>query len=176
VKYSLDSDNKLLYRINIILFISFNQGAFMRLTRAGEYAVRCVLYLASKGVGTICSRKQIAAEMDIPDQFLGKIAQQLARSGFLEIVQGAKGGFKLAVAPENITLLDVVEAVIGEIFLNDCVIRPESCQRSRACAVHQVWGKARSQLRDTLREATFASLLIEDSCVIPLERAGNDVS
>jgi DNA-binding IscR family transcriptional regulator len=134
VKYSLDSDNKLLYRINIILFISFNQGAFMRLTRAGEYAVRCVLYLASKGVGTICSRKQIAAEMDIPDQFLGKIAQQLARSGFLEIV------------------------------------------RSRACAVHQVWGKARSQLRDTLREATFASLLIEDSCVIPLERAGNDVS
>jgi len=146
----------------------------MRLTRAGEYAVRCVLYLASKGVGIICSRKRIAAEMDIPDQFLGKIAQQLARSGFLEIVQGAKGGYKLAVTPENLTLLDVVEAVIGEIFLNDCVIRPESCQRSQACSVHQVWENARSQLRDTLREATFASLLTEDSCVIPLDRAGNN--
>ena len=146
----------------------------MRLTRAGEYAVRCVLYLASKGVGIICNRKQIAAEMDIPDQFLGKIAQQLARAGFLEIVQGAKGGLKLAVAPQNLTLLDVVEAVIGEIFLNDCVIRPESCRRSQACTVHQVWETARSQLRDTLREATFASLLTEDSCVIPLYRAGNN--
>ena len=146
----------------------------MRLTRAGEYAVRCVLYLASKGVGIICNRKQIAAEMDIPDQFLGKIAQQLARSGFLEIVQGAKGGLKLAVAPQNLTLLDVVEAVIGEIFLNDCVIRPESCQRSQACSVHRVWEKARSQLRDTLQEATFASLLTEDSCVVPLHRAGNN--
>jgi Rrf2 family protein len=142
----------------------------MRLTRAGEYAVRCVLYLASKGVGIICNRKQIAAEMDIPDQFLGKIAQQLARAGFLEIVQGARGGFKLAVAPENLSLLDVVEVVIGEIYLNDCVIRPESCQRSQACSVHQVWEKARNQLRDTLRTATFASLLTEDSCVIPLDR------
>ena len=142
----------------------------MRLTRAGEYAVRCVLYLASKGVGIICNRKQIAAEMDIPDQFLGKIAQQLARAGFLEIVQGARGGFKLAVAPENLSLLDVVEVVIGEIYLNDCVIRPESCQRSQACSVHQVWEKARNQLRDTLRTATFASLLTDDSCVIPLDR------
>jgi len=147
---------------------------FMRLTRAGEYAVRCILYLASKETDVICNRKLIAAEMAIPDQFLGKIAQQLARSRFLEIVQGAKGGLKLVVAPENLTLLDVVEAVIGEIFLNDCVIRPESCQRSQACSVHQVWENARSQLRDTLRKATFASLLTEDSCVIPLDRVGNN--
>jgi Rrf2 family protein len=144
----------------------------MRLTRAGEYAVRCVLYLASQGVSVVCNRKQIAAEMDIPDQFLGKIAQQLARSGFLEIVQGAKGGLKLVVSPEHLSLLDVVEAVIGEIFLNDCVMRPESCQRSQACSVHQIWDKARSQLRDTLRAATFASLLEMDSCVVPFDQAG----
>lgn len=139
----------------------------MRLTRAGEYAVRCVLYLTSRGTGVVCNRKQIAAEMDIPDQFLGKIAQQLARSGFVEIVQGAKGGLKLAVAPEKLTLLDVVEAVIGEIFLNDCVIRPESCERSQACAVHHIWEKARSQLRDTLHNATFASLLEDNDCYVP---------
>ena len=136
----------------------------MRLTRAGEYAVRCVLYLASNGTGVVCNRKQIAAEMDIPDQFLGKIAQQLARSGFIDIVQGAKGGLKLAVEPEKVSLLDVVEAVIGEIYLNDCVVRPESCQRSRACSVHLIWEKARSQLRETLQDATFASLLTDGQC------------
>jgi Rrf2 family protein len=141
----------------------------MRLTRAGEYAVRCVLYLSSQGQGVVCNRKQIAAEMDIPDQFLGKIAQQLARSGILEIVQGARGGLKLTASPEHLSLLDVVEAVIGEIFLNDCVMRPESCRRSRACSVHQIWDKARNQLRDTLRQATFSSLLKEDSCVIPFD-------
>ncbi len=137
----------------------------MRLTRAGEYAVRCVLHLASQGQGTLCARKDVAERMDIPDQFLGKIAQQLARAGLIEIVQGARGGLRLVVPPDQVTLLDVVEAVIGEIFLNDCVMRPESCDRSHACAVHCVWAKAKDQLRRTLEEATFAVLLKENDCM-----------
>jgi Rrf2 family protein len=127
----------------------------MRLTRAGEYAVRCVLYLSALKNGVVASRKEIAREMDIPDQFLGKIAQQLSRAGFLEIVQGPKGGFRLLISPDKMSLLDVVEAVIGEIFLNDCLMRPDSCSRSHTCAVNRVWEKARNQLRDTLRENTF---------------------
>lgn len=139
----------------------------MRLTRAGEYAVRCILYLSGKEEGSVVSRKEITREMDIPDQFLGKIAQQLARSGFIEIVQGAKGGYRLLMSPEQITLLDVVEAVIGEIFLNDCIMRPDSCARSASCSVNVVWEKARTRLRDTLREATFDTLLKEPSCMNP---------
>lgn len=137
----------------------------MRLTRAGEYAVRCVLHLASRGQGTLCARRDVAQRMDIPGQFLGKIAQQLARAGLIEIVQGARGGLRLVVAPDQVTLLDVVEAVIGEIFLNDCVMRPESCDRSHACAVHCVWAKAKDQLRRTLEEATFAVLLKQNDCM-----------
>jgi Rrf2 family transcriptional regulator, iron-sulfur cluster assembly transcription factor len=137
----------------------------MRLTRAGEYAVRCVLHLASQGQGTLCARKAVAERMDIPDQFLGKIAQQLARAGLIEIVQGARGGLRLIVPPGQVTLLDVVEAVIGEIFLNDCVLRPESCDRSHACAVHCVWAEAKDQLRRTLEKATFAALLKQNDCM-----------
>jgi Rrf2 family protein len=139
----------------------------MRLTRAGEYAVRCVLYLTGRGKGVLIPRKEIAREMEIPDQFLGKIAQQLAKAGVIEIVQGARGGFRLLRPPEEITLLEVVEAVIGEIFLNDCIINPDSCRRVPTCAVHVVWEKARSQLRDTLRGATFAQLLADTTCLDP---------
>lgn len=137
----------------------------MRLTRAGEYAVRCVLHLASKGQGTLCARREVAERMDIPDQFLSKIAQQLARAGVIEIVQGARGGLRLVVPPGQVTLLQVVEAVIGEIFLNDCVLRPDSCTRSHACAVHCVWAEAKDQLRRTLERATFARLLEENDCM-----------
>ncbi len=137
----------------------------MRLTRAGEYAVRCVLYLADRGAGQVVSRKQIAMEMDIPPHFLSKIAQQLAREGIIEIVQGARGGFRLIAAPEEVTLLQVVEAVIGEIFLNDCVIRADACHRSYACSVHNIWEDARTQLREFLSQATFAKLLKESSCI-----------
>lgn len=114
----------------------------MRLTRAGEYAVRCALYLAYQGEGVTTSRREIARVMDIPNQFLSKIAPQLAKAQIIEIIQGAKGGYRLIISPDKLTMLDVVEAVIGEIFLNDCVIRPETCQRAPACSAHQVWEKS----------------------------------
>ena len=138
----------------------------MRLTRAGEYAVRCVLCLARKGRDELVSRQEVAACGDIPSHFLAKIAQQLSRAGFIEIQQGAKGGYRLLVSPEKLTLLDVIEAIIGEIYLNDCVLRPASCNASSSCAVNRVWLKARTQLRDTFREVTFAKLIEDDSCCV----------
>ncbi len=142
----------------------------MRLTRAGEYAIRCALYLSFQGEGMLTRRKDIARVMEIPDQFLGKIAQQLSRARIIEIVQGSKGGYRLIISPEKLTLLDVVEAVIGEIFLNDCLINPNACNRISSCGIHEVWVKARDQLRQTLREATFARLLQHQSCTLDLLR------
>ena len=131
----------------------------MRLTRAGEYAIRCILFIFSKEKGTVVKRLEIAEQMDIPNQFLGKVAQQLARSGILEIIQGARGGYRVLQSPDKLTVLDVVESVTGEISLNDCVIRSDSCSNSSTCQVHRVWVKATKQLRDTLNDTTFAKLM-----------------
>ena len=131
----------------------------MRLTKACEYAVRCVLYLSAREKGIIVSSREIAMEMDIPYQFLGRIARQLFRSGMIEIVQGSKGGFRLSVSPEQLSLLHVIEAVTGPIFFIDCISRPESCGKSNTCMVHSVWHEAESQFRETLGKATFAKLL-----------------
>ncbi|MCK4838153.1 MAG: Rrf2 family transcriptional regulator [Desulfobulbaceae bacterium] len=138
----------------------------MKLTRAGEYAVRCVMYLASQGQGTLVSRREVAEFFEIPDSFLAKIAQKLAKVGIIEIKQGAKGGYVLRRDPVSITMLEVVESIIGEIALNDCVISADTCHSSVNCAVNRVWTRARNQLRATLAEVTFADLLKEDSCFI----------
>ena len=130
----------------------------MRLTRAGEYAIRCVLYLAIHRDRAIIPRKEIADAMDIPAQFLGKVAQHLARAGIIAIRQGAHGGYQLVRRAENVTLLAVVEAIDGEIYLNDCIHRPESCDRQGLCSVHHVWEQARRQLRDTLGSTNLAEL------------------
>jgi Rrf2 family iron-sulfur cluster assembly transcriptional regulator len=136
----------------------------MRLTRAGEYAVRCVLYLAGRPSGEVIGNREVASAMEIPYPFLSKIAQQLAKAGILEIIQGAKGGYRLLMPPERLTLLEVVEAISGEIFLNDCLMQPGACSRRPTCKVHQVWQKAREQLRETLREATIDRLLGDEAC------------
>ena len=130
----------------------------MKLTRAGEYAVRIVLHLAMADPNTWVNRRRIAEDMDIPYPFLGKIGPQLAAAGLIEIAQGPKGGYRLARAAENISLLDVVEAVEGPIALNQCIIHPDSCYRSPACPVHQVWLKVRQDMRKTLASANFADL------------------
>ncbi len=82
----------------------------------------------------------------------------------------------LAKDPAQITLLEVVETMIGEIYLNDCVARPNSCKISYDCAVHRVWMTAREQLRETLNKVTFDQLIKEKSCVpsIPAGKLGTD--
>lgn len=138
----------------------------MRLTRAGEYAVRCVLYLSAKGKGVLIGRKEIAEHCDIPDKFLAKIAQQLARVKLIEIRQGAHGGYVLAKEPREISLLEVVEAIIGEISLNDCVTSSAVCRASANCAVNRVWIRVRNQMRETMAGVSFAELLTKDSCFL----------
>ena len=110
----------------------------MRLTRAGEYAIRCMVYLAFKGQGILVVKQEIVAKADIPGPFLSKIVQDLAHAHLIEICQGPKGGYVLIKDPAKITLLDVVEVMIGKIQLNDCVGRPGTCSASSHCRVHQV--------------------------------------
>jgi len=130
----------------------------MQITRATEYAVRCALHLALEPRARVVPRREIAGARGIPEQFLGKIAQRLARAGIIRIHQGARGGYELVVPPSRLTLLQVVEAAEGELALNACVMHPRTCSRTCSCAAHRVWAKARNQLRATLAGATFAEL------------------
>lgn len=137
----------------------------MRLTRAGEYAIRCMVYLAHRGKGVLVVKQEIAEQADIPGPFLAKIVQALARAHLVEIRQGPKGGYILMKDPARITLLEVVEVMIGKIQLNDCVGRPGSCPASGRCRVHRIWEDASAQLRDYLAGITFAELSRDESCL-----------
>jgi Rrf2 family protein len=134
----------------------------MEITRATEYAVRCVLHLALEPEDRVVARREIAAAREIPEPFLGKIAQRLARAGIIRIMQGARGGYQLVKPADKLTLLDVVEAAEGPLELNTCVLHPKVCSRTCVCAAHRVWSAARRQLRDTLAAATFADLAAQE--------------
>lgn len=143
----------------------------MKITRAAEYAVRCVYFLASKDIGLTVNKSEISLVMEIPEQFLSKIVQQLSHSGIVRIIQGPKGGLRLLRDPKEITLLEVVEVIMGKIFLNECVrhnsshsVSVDYCKRKPGCSVHSVWMKAQQELRMTLRMATFKSLIESGTC------------
>lgn len=130
----------------------------MKLTRAAEYAIRCVLYLSGQPAGRLVSRREVSREMGIPEPFLGKIAQGLAKAGLVIVRQGSRGGYVLALPPQDISLLQVVEALDGEILINDCLSRPGQCERDARCPVHGVWRGVRNGLRQALDRVDFAEL------------------
>lgn len=129
----------------------------MEITREVDYAVRCILCL-SREPDQIKGASIIANEMDIPAPFVSKILQKLSKKGFVIPIRGVKGGFRLAKRPQNISLLEVVEAIGGPIPVNICVIDSKSCNRVKTCSVHPVWVRIQNLIRKELGMVNFKKL------------------
>src|SRR5208337_1890751 len=119
----------------------------MEITRETDYAIRCILYLSGKP-GEISMIDAIAREMQVPKSFLAKILQKLARASLVKSFRGVKGGFQLARSPAEVSLLDVVEAIEGEVALNVCALEQGLCGRSSTCPVHPAWVEIRKDFRN----------------------------
>ena len=131
----------------------------MQITRQADYAVRAVSYLVRLGADRRAATSVIAHEQQIPPSFLAKIVSQLSVAGLLNTSRGARGGVSLARPPEDITLLDVVEAIDGPIMLNECIGEGGTCVFSEECLIRPIWYDAQVELVDKLNSTTFAKIL-----------------
>jgi Rrf2 family protein len=131
----------------------------MQITRQADYATRAVLYLARHRNGKRVATSQIAKEQKIPSSFLAKIISQLSIAGLLHTSRGAYGGIALARNPEQITLLQVIEAIDGPIQLNVCVGREYVCSFEDNCPIQSVWCDAQNELITKLKNTNFAQLI-----------------
>jgi Rrf2 family protein len=130
----------------------------MQITRQADYAVRAVLYLAGLNNGGRAPTSLIASEQRIPPSFLAKIVSQLSVAGVVQTSRGARGGVSLARPSNDISLLEVIEAIDGPITLNECVIDSSACTFGKDCPVHQVWCDAQEKLVTQLRTTDFGML------------------
>ena len=134
----------------------------MQITRQADYALRAMLYLAKlkeEDKSKKAATSQIAEEKEIPPSFLAKIIPQFSIAGLIHTSRGARGGVALAREPEDISLLEVVEAIDGPITLNECTADPDVCAFGDNCPIHEVWCEAQEKLVSKLRESTFDKLL-----------------
>lgn len=131
----------------------------MQITRQADYALRAMLYLARLEPDERAATKKIAEERDIPPSFLAKIISQLSIAGLINTSRGARGGVSLARDPEDISLLQVVEAIDGPITLNECTVDPSECAFGDHCPIHEVFCEAKTQLIERLKSSTFDKLI-----------------
>lgn len=137
-------------------------GSAVQLTRAGDYAVRVMVHLASAPWGSVIPRREIQGEQGVPPAHLGKIIQALGRAKLVLTFRGAGGGVRLAVRPEEVTLRRVIEAVEGPVYLNRCLVAPGACPRDWFCTVHPVWHRIQEVLMRELDAATMAALAVPE--------------
>ena len=131
----------------------------MVITRATEYAIRTIIYLAKQPKNEIVLKKDICRTQNVTPAFLTKILQPLIKVGIVSSQRGVGGGFLLAKAPEEINLLDILQAEEGELNLNHCLVDDDVCQREDYCSAHGVWQEAQNEMIKVLRKHNVADLV-----------------
>lgn len=130
----------------------------MILSKGAGYAVRAMIDIATVANGGVVITREVATRQDIPQVFLTKIVQRLAKGGLLEARRGAYGGVRLARSAADITLRQIVETIEGPVLLNDCLIQPGKCPRESTCPIRDVWLEAEQKLLETLESCSLAYL------------------
>lgn len=130
----------------------------MKVTRASDYAIRALIHMAHKPLGTTFMRSELAGECDIPDSFLGKILQNLAKSEILSSERGKKGGFKISKPIAEITVYDIIAAIEGDIALNKCIFDEDFCSLVHSCTAHLMWSEIQGNLVEMLKSYSLAKL------------------
>jgi Rrf2 family protein len=87
----------------------------MKLTRASSYALHAVAFMAAQKQNKPVASHLVAKARGIPERFLLKVLKPLVSARVLHSIKGPNGGYRLARAPADISMLEVVEAVDGPI-------------------------------------------------------------
>lgn len=137
--------------------------AHMQVTRAGEYGIIGLLYLARQPAERPVMVDSISEAEGIPKSFLAKIFQSLVKGGLVQSVRGAHGGFKLARPPGEITVLQVLNCVETGFALQKCVTANPECalveRHPGNCALCGIFGEAQNRVNEVLSGTTLADLL-----------------
>jgi len=132
----------------------------LTINQATDYAFRAVLYLA-KHAEEVVEAKVIAEREAIPMRFLLKIMPLLIKTGIVKSYRGIGGGYSLAKKPQDISFLNVLEAIEGPVRLNRCLINPSACNKQAvpSCDIHHVLGSVQERLKQELQSHKFSDLL-----------------
>ena len=128
------------------------------ITRDTDYALRALLFIANHE-DRLVSVTELVNELKIPRPFLRKLLQDLNKNNILRSYKGFSGGFKLALDPDKIFLIDLMKIFQGEIVLNECIFKKKECPNKPTCRLRAKIRVIEKQVLHQLKPITIGSLL-----------------
>lgn len=130
----------------------------MVLSQTAEYALRAVLWLAEHGHGDTVRVDEIARALGIPANYLSKTLHTLVRARVLRSTRGPRGGFRLAVPPERLSLIRVVAPFEELDARRRCLLGRPECSDRNPCPVHDSWKQTAERVAQFFRATTVADV------------------
>jgi Rrf2 family protein len=125
----------------------------LSVTRKTDLATRALVALAARGER--CKASELADELDASRGFLAQALTPLVNQGWVRSDPGPTGGYRSVVSLDEVSVLDLVEAVEGGTDVTSCVLEDRACAGGGTCALHDAWARARG---DLLRELAATPL------------------
>ena len=133
----------------------------MKLSRRTDYALRAMTYLAIRRDDGPCTIAEVSRVEKTPREFTAKVLKDLCRLGLLRSILGPRGGYLLVRPPNEITVLDVMEALDGPMAINKCLVDPTFCNQTPGCRMHRLFGLVNEKMREILGGTTIADIAEE---------------
>lgn len=131
----------------------------MRLTKFTDYALRVLLYAASRP-GRLVTIEETATAFDVSRAHLKKVVLLLSTHGYLRAVRGRRGGFTLGRTPEEINLGAVLRLTEPDFGLMECFLPDNACPISHLCKLPHVVNSALAAFIDTFDAYTLQDVLL----------------
>lgn len=125
----------------------------LSLSQTTGYAILALSCLKQCGCDLV-QAKDIAECTGIPLPYLLKLLHAMGKADLVIAKRGYRGGFALARPAEQISLMDVAEAVDGQAWLPKCLLGLEDCSDQRQCPTHNFWKTQRQKIEAELRQTT----------------------
>jgi Rrf2 family transcriptional regulator, iron-sulfur cluster assembly transcription factor len=135
------------------------------LSKTSIHALRAMIVLAELPPGDYAGAGRLAERIEAPPNYLGKLLQQLARSGLVRSQKGISGGFRLARAPAAITVFEIVEPLEHIDRWDGCILGRRECGGHNPCPLHETYGRIRQEYLTFLRSTTLATLMNNQALV-----------
>jgi FeS assembly SUF system regulator len=130
----------------------------LRISKLTDYGIVLLARFAAAPRDAQLSARELAERAALPLPAASKMLKQLTAAGLLESLRGAKGGYRLVRAPEQITVAEIVHALEGPIALMECTAGPGHCEQEARCTVQEPWHRINRAVLDALSRVTLADL------------------
>lgn len=149
-----------------VVFLKTNHKFIFQVTRQADYGLLLMTALASRGKGDYVSLREVAERRNLPYRFLTKIIISLRKAELVESQEGVRGGYRLAKAPAEIHIRDVLKALGEDLSLVRCGAGDKECQSFCQCNARGFWHELQSQMDQVLTKYTLADLLLNGASSI----------